>query len=138
MTKNHQTREKLLAELRKTPIVQVACRRADVSTSTYYRWREEDESFAEAADKALLEGTRLVNDMAESQLLTAIRDQNMTAIIFWLKHHHNNYSTRVEITAKHKLDDQLTPEQQAIVTEALRLSGMASQADTTGKAGGRS
>lgn len=124
----HVNKNALLEQLRKTPIVQVACQKSGVSRATYYRWRKEDEDFAEAADKALTESTALMNDMAESQLIKAVKEQNMTAIIFWLKHRHSAYSTRVRVDATHRLlDERLTPEEQDIVNQALRLSGIATE-----------
>ncbi len=115
----------LIDQLRKTPIVQLACEKTSLSRASYYRWHKDDSEFAEAADLALSEGSALVNDMAESQLMAAIRDGNMTGIIFWLKHHHPTYATRVQIDGRLKVEDQtLTPEQEAVVQEALRLAGL--------------
>ncbi len=122
-----QAREKslLLEQMKKTPIVQVACEKTGVSRATYYRWRKEDGKFAKSSDEALADGTGLMNDMAESQLLSAIRDKNFSAIAFWLKHHHPSYGTRVEVTARlENLNYQLTPEQQKTVDEALRLAAL--------------
>ncbi len=125
MSRNQATdKKKLLLRLVKTPIVEVACNQAGVPRSTYYRWRKRDEVFAEACDEAIEESTGRINDLAESQLIAAIKDQNMTAIIFWLKHHHNRYATKVEITARFKQNEALTPEQEAIVQSALRLAGL--------------
>lgn len=65
--------------------------------------------------------------MAESQLLSAIRDQNMTAIIFWLKHHHKAYATRLELSGKLNIDKEiLSPEQEELVQNALKLAGLIS------------
>jgi len=114
----------LLEQLKKTPIVQIACEKINVGRSTYYRWRKEDAEFTQQSDQALLDGSLLVNDMAESQLLSAIRDKNMTAIIFWLKHHHPAYLTRVEITSGDKEDGKLTDEQEISVKKALVLAGI--------------
>ncbi len=115
----------LIDQLRKTPIVQLACEKTGLGRASYYRWHKDDAEFAEAADLALSEGASLVNDMAESQLMAAIRDGNMTGIIFWLKHHHPTYATRVQIDGRLKVEDQtLTPEQEAVVQEALRLAGL--------------
>ena len=118
-------KKKLLLRLVKTPIVEVACTQANVPRSTYYRWRKRDEKFADACDEALEESTGRINDLAESQLISAIKEQNMTAIIFWLRHHHNRYATKVEVTARFKQDEALTPEQEVIVQTALRLAGLA-------------
>lgn len=120
-----KNQELLIEQLKKTPIVQVACEKVGVGRATYYRWRKENEVFGEQADEAIAEGASLVNDMAESQLMAAIRDKNLTAIIFWLKHHHPHYATKVEVTARLKADNEaLTPEQEALVTKALKLAAL--------------
>lgn len=120
-----KNQELLLVQLKKTPIVQVVCEKVGVGRTTYYRWRRDDPEFAKLADQAIEEGASLVNDMAESQLMGAIRDGNMTAIIFWLKHHHPQYSTKVEVTAHLKTqDEKLTPEQETLVTKALKLAAL--------------
>lgn len=98
----------LLAQLQKTPIVQIACEKAGVSRATYYRWRKEDDEFEKQADLSLGEGTMLMNDVAESQLLSLIKDKHPTGIIFWLKHHHPTYAPKMEISANKK--DSLTEE----------------------------
>lgn len=113
--------ELLLEQLKKTPIVQIACEKTDVGRSTYYRWRDEDKEFAKRADEALQEGSLLINDMAESQLLSAVRDKNMTAIIFWLKHHHKAYANRLEISAIRPEEEALTPEQEQLIQKALAI-----------------
>jgi len=115
----------LLEKLKETPIVEVACRKTGIARATYYRWRLKDEKFAKEADLSLSEGSSLINDMAESQLLSAIKDQNMTAIIFWLKNHHPAYATKVEVTAQLKNQNEvLTPDQEALVNRALRLAAL--------------
>lgn len=123
--RQNQNKQSLIDQLKRTPIIQIACEKAGVGRATYYRWRKEDEQFAKDADDALEEGSSLINDMAESQLLSAIRDKNLGAIIFWLKHHHSSYATKVEVTARLKADNEtLTPEQEALVTKALKLAGL--------------
>lgn len=114
----------IIEQLKKTPIVQVACEKINVGRSTYYRWRKEDAEFAQQSDQALLDGSLLVNDMAESQLMSAIKDKNMTAIIFWLKHHHPAYLTKVEITSSQMKDPMLTVEQEDSVRKALLMAGI--------------
>jgi len=120
-----KNKELLIEQLKKTPIVQIACEKTGVGRATFYRWKKEDEEFARQADEAIVEGNELVNDMAESQLMAAIRDGNLGGIIFWLKHHHPRYATKVEVTARLKHDDEnLTPEQEALVTKALKLAAL--------------
>lgn len=118
-------KETLIEYLKKTPIVQVACERTNVGRATYYRWRKEDSEFSKVADLALQEGNALVNDMAESQLMSAIKDKNMTAIIFWLKHHHPAYTTKVEVTTAFKNQEiTLTDEQKQLLNKALEMAAI--------------
>ena len=123
-------RETLLEHLRKMPILQVACERAGIGRSTYYRWREEDKDFRKAADEAVTEGEALITDMSESQLITMIRDKHFQAVQLWLRQHHPKYGNRVELTGKLSMDDgPLTPEQESIVKEALRLASIGKHHD---------
>ena len=118
-------KELLIEQLKKTPIIQIACEKSGVGRATYYRWRKEDEQFAKLTDEALAEGSLLVNDMAESQLLSAIRDKNLGAIVFWLKNHHPTYATKIEVTARLKNNDEkLTPDQEALVQKALEMASL--------------
>ncbi len=75
-------------------------------------------------DEALFEGVLLMNDMAESQLLSAIREGDMTAIMFWLRCRHTAYGNKVQLnaTVEHR-DRTLTPEERATIRRALRLGG---------------
>lgn len=115
----------LIDQLKRTPIIQLACEKSGIARATYYRWTNQDPDFARLASEALLEGAALVNDIAESQLMSAIRDKNLTAIIFWLKHHHPIYATKVEVTARLKADNEvLTAEQEELVTKALKLAAL--------------
>ncbi len=117
-------KEELVEQLKKTPIVQIACEKIGVGRATFYRWRKDDKEFAQAVDQALTDGSYLVSDMAESKLISAIKKENLAAIIFWLKSHHAKYRTKLDINANiRNLDESLTPEQEALVREALRLAG---------------
>ena len=125
MSKTDANKRAVIEQLRKSGIVQISCEKTGVGRATYYRWRKDDQDFADACDQALSEGAALINDMAESQLLSAIRDKNLTAIIFWLKHHHKAYETRVNVqgTIKHQAE-ALTDEQSELVERALQLAGL--------------
>lgn len=93
-----QDKIKLLEILNETPLVQPACQKAGISRATYYRWRNEDKSFKKESDEAIKKGRLLINDLAESKLISQIKNENMTAIIYWLKHNHKNYiENRVEL-----------------------------------------
>lgn len=121
--RTQQNRQLMLKQLKKTPVVQIACEKTGIARSTFYRWKEEDKEFAKEADQALAEGVALVNDMAESQLLSAIRDRNISSIFYWLNHRHPAYSNKLEITAKVK-DETLSPEQEELIKKALEHASL--------------
>ncbi len=116
-------RKLMLEQLQKTPIVQVCCEKLSIARSTYYRWREEDPEFAKQADKALSEGVALINDLTESQLLSAIKNGNISSIFYWLNHRHSAYSNKLEITAKVK-NEVMTPEQAELIKKALENANL--------------
>lgn len=119
--KNKKQKESLLKHLMQTPIIELACKKGSVARATFYRWREEDKDFLKASDDALSEGRALINEMAESQLIMGIREKQFTSVAFWLKHNHNRYGNKLDIT--HRVDDEpLTPEQEDIVKKALALA----------------
>ena len=121
MNKTDKNKEILLEQFRKTPVIQIACEKTGVSRMTYYRWLKEDKEFEKLALDALAEGKLMVNDLAESQLISAIKDKNMTAIMQWLRHHHPEYTNKLEVTTVMR-QEELSPEQEALVREALRLA----------------
>ncbi len=134
MSRNKNADKKaLLAQLEKTPIVEAACKKAGLPRSTYYRWRKEDEDFAAKCDETIELSIGKVNDLAESQLINAIKDRNMAAVTFWLRHHHHSYRNRVEVDARlQAVQQELSPEQAELVTNALRLAGLASDEELNG------
>lgn len=123
MKKSNQTKQMFLEQLKKTPIVQIACEKLGISRASFYRWKTEDLTFAKSADEATLEGHLLVNDLAESQLIGAIKDRNLTAVMYWLKHHHNTYRNRLEIEGTVNTIQELNPEEKELVRKALELTG---------------
>ncbi len=121
--KKNKFQNQFLDELRKVPIIQVACEKTGLSRNSVYRWRKDDKEFLKNMDTALIEGVALVNDMSESQLLTLIKDKNYPAISFWLLHRNDNYKNKLEITTKDD-DEELTPSQAKIVRQALKLANI--------------
>jgi len=123
--RQERNKELIIKKLKQTPIVQIACSKTGISRATYYRWRQKDKEFRKSADKAIFEGTLFINDLAESQLISSIKDKHMTGIIFWLKNHHKKYGDKVEVTAKLKGNNKLTSEQKALIKQALNLASLA-------------
>ena len=123
--KKDETREIVIEQLKKTPIVQIACEKIGISRATYYRWKKENQEFAKAADEAITEGEMLITDMSESQLISLIKNKNFAAIQLWLRHHHPKYTNKVEMTGNLNVKEEpLTPEQAALVEKALKLAGV--------------
>ena len=119
----------LIEQIRKTPIIQVSCEKMGISRATFYRWKKVDSKFNDEVEVALQEGAQLINDMAESQLISAIKDGNLTGIIFWLKNHHKNYSPKLEVTTKNP-DIPLTYEQKEMIRQSLNMAFSLNLADT--------
>ena len=62
-------------------VVTVACKKANIPRSTYYKWLKEDTDFANAVKD--IENIAL--DFAESQLHSQIESGSTSATIFYLK-----------------------------------------------------
>lgn len=114
----------LCEELRQRPIVQFAVKKAGISRSQFYRWMKEDKSFANKVNEALEEGTAVINDFSVSKLLTGINNDNLSAVFFWLRARHPDFSNRLHVTTKQEVSYALTDEQKKIIVEALKLSGL--------------
>ncbi len=129
MSRNQKKdKQKLITQLQKMPIVEVACKNVGIPRATYYRWRQADTKFVEACDEAIEQSSGMVSDMAESQLISAIKEKNMTAIIFWLKHHHARYTARLLLEGRIRHETEvLSPEQEDLVLRALKMAGLLPQ-----------
>ena len=123
MKKTNNLIDKFLEELRKVPIVQVACEKTGISRNSIYRWKRADEKFSQKMEQALIDGEAFVNDMSESQLLSMIKEGEWPAISFWLRHRNPKFKDKMEITAK-IVDEKLTPEQEEVVRKALELGSI--------------
>ena len=122
--RQQQEKELILAQLRKMPIASIACEKAGVGRTTYSRWRFEDDEFRKAADEAMHEGDDLLNDMTETQLMNLIKNQkpHFGAIRYRLSRCHPKYADKLQLLGNISItDERLTPEQEAVVREALKM-----------------
>jgi hypothetical protein len=122
--KKNKLQKSFFEELKKVPIVLVACEKTGLSRNSVYRWKKEDQEFSKNMDQAMLDGVAFVNDMSESQLLTMIKEKNWSAISFWLKHRNDNYKTKVQVDGSINTINELSPEQERTVKDALKLAGL--------------
>jgi cobalamin biosynthesis protein CobT len=113
----------MLEQLERTPNIQIACGRVGIGRATHHRWCKNDAEYGKKAEAAITEGVSIVNDLAESQLITAIREKDMRAITLWLKKHHPTYMDRPE-TVKEEVekDRPLTEEENALVCKILGIT----------------
>ncbi len=81
----------ILEELERTPIIQVVCEKLGISRQTFYRWMNESEENFNDVKKALSAGVNLVNDVAESNILNAIKNKDLASTKYWLSHRHESY-----------------------------------------------
>ncbi len=75
-------------------IVTYACDKTGISRETFRQWKLKDPKFKAACDEV----SDVVLDVVESKLLRKINDEDLTAIIFYLKTKgkHRGYVERVE------------------------------------------
>lgn len=120
-----QDKADVIEQLKKMPIIEIACKRANVSRSSFYRWKAEDKIFSRDADQAMKEGEDFISDMSESQLISMIKDKKFSAVQLWLKTHSPKYASRLEISGQltTREEEELSPEQQDVVRQALHFAG---------------
>ncbi len=121
--KQESKKDKILKELERCPIIEVACVRTGVGRSTYYEWIHKDKKFSQRADKALSIGNAIFTDLAESKLMENIQRNNSACIIFRLKNFHNGYAERrhLEIDLPPR---ELDLDEDRKVSNALRHMGL--------------
>ena len=93
----HIKKESILKALEQSlGVVTMACKKADVPRSTFYKWMNEDEDFA----KSVKDIENIALDFAESQLHKQISETSTSATIFYLKPKgkKRGYIERQEIT----------------------------------------
>ena len=134
MKNDKKLKEQLIEILSKNPIIQPACDRCGISRSTLYRWKDNDNVFAKQVEEAVTEGRILVTELAESKLMNAIKNENMGAIIFWLRNNDIRYSDKLEIKGHVTSTSYvLSVDQEASIKKALLLSGINDEGGQDGK-----
>ncbi len=122
--RQQKDKEAVIENLKRMPIIEIACNKSCVSRATYYRWKEQDPAFSQAVDKAQEEGEALIRDVAVSKIIKGINDDNLTAAMYWLNHRDPRFSNKVEISTTTKPQEALSKEQEEVVKKALALTGI--------------
>ena len=115
-------KEKVIEFLTEIPIAKYAYGKAGVPKSTYYKWRQIDKDFLKTSDEAIMHGKISINELAKSQLIKMIQKENITAIIFWLKHNDPDFNPRIAIDIKR--EESFDPEQIKMIVTAFRRIGI--------------
>ena len=122
--KPDKDKKAILEQLHKLPIIEIACSKTGVSRMTFYRWKKQDTEFAKEVDEAMAMGKSLISDVAESQLIAAIKKGDMRGIIFWLKHNREEYKAKVELSGTLlQIREELTDDEVEVLRQALELAG---------------
>jgi hypothetical protein len=91
MKKTKALISRLLEELEKTPIIQVACDKIGISRNTFYRWIKEDPTLLTRVNYAISLGTGRVNDVAISNVLSGIQKKDVRYTMYWLNRKHPDF-----------------------------------------------
>jgi hypothetical protein len=102
-----QNREKevLLEQLRKMPVISIACERANVGRTTFHRWIKEDAAFEEAVNDAMSEGDKVLDDVGKTQLVSLMKDKKWEAVKYFLEKHHPEFLSEKAREARDKKSD---------------------------------
>lgn len=104
MKDNPENKLLILEALKTTPLVNVACAKAGIARSSYYRWVNDDLEFKKRAQRAMRSGTHNMNDIMEGLLFQKAKQGSLNAITYYLSHMHPNYrkkdKVKVEIVQK--------------------------------------
>ena len=96
---------KVLEHLAESGNISFACKRAGISRETFYRWRKDDEGFAEKADASICDGKEFVNDLAHSKLMQSINEGYFPAVKFQLVNCHKDYHPKKTSPPYHPEDN---------------------------------
>lgn len=125
-SRQEKLKMKVIEELDKIPVVEVAVKKAGASSSTYYRWLQDDREFAKAAGLALENGVARINDIAESKVITGIYNDKADYVKFWLRARKIEYAphhSHIRQWEPDPLEDEnggLTEERKKEIYDALK------------------
>lgn len=93
--RQEKDKQAVIEGLKEMPVIAVACKKAGIGRTTFYRWLKEDAHFVKQSEDAMYQGIEFINDMSESQLVTLIKEKKMPAIALWLKNNHKRYGAKL-------------------------------------------
>lgn len=126
--RQNNIRKALTAQLERTPIIELACDKVGVSRTTFYRWIRTSKTFAKDVEKSMATGRDFINDLAESQVISLIKQGDIKAIRLWLAHNNARYANKLELLGTVTTKSELSIEQKKEIREALTLSSVGKHA----------
>mgnify|MGYP000922300530 CR=1 FL=1 len=117
-----ETKKKVLSELEKFGNVFYACKKNGVSTSTYYRWFENNRDFRKKAKTAIKVGQKNFVDLAENGLISNVGNKDQRAIEYVLSHLSKRYrkSDESKVIIIHRKDaDSYAPVKKITLEDLL-------------------
>lgn len=132
--RQNKLKEAFLDQLKRTPTIETACQKVNISRATVYRWIRESKKFEQLVDTALGEGRTFMSDIAENQLFSLIGDKKIEAIRLYLSTHNSRYSNKLELSGSlTSKAENLTKSQKKLIREALKLSSLRSHEENKKK-----
>lgn len=117
-----KTKRKILEELEKFGNVFYACKKNGISTSTYYRWFENNRDFRKKAKTAIKVGQKNFIDLAENGLISNVGNKDQRAIEYVLSHLSKRYrkSDESRVIIVHRKDtDSYAPVKKITLEDLL-------------------
>lgn len=115
-----KVKQKILDELIKQPVIEIACKRCGVARATYYRWIFEDLEFRNQARNALRMGKETVNDMAKSCVMKKISEGDLGAAKYWLSHNDPDFLPKNPTEGVKPVEQQTLA---SVILETIRRNG---------------
>jgi hypothetical protein len=123
-----KTKKELLEQLKKTPVIEIACIKAGIGRTTYYDWCRDDPEFGKAADEALHTGKEFISDVAEGNLIGKVKQGHFQSLIFWLRSHREEYGNKLEIRGQIvHVREELTEEEAQLLRKSLEMAGFSTE-----------
>ena len=87
-------KKRIVEILSEHPYIYYACGKVGISRATFYRWKHEDKDFSSEVNKSLEYGRENLKEVAESMLMRKVKEKNLEAIKFALRHNNKRYELK--------------------------------------------
>ena len=89
--RSHEDKRNIIEFLSDSPHIRLSCKKAGVSSATFYRWIQKDKKFKKEVGVALKTGRGLIVEVAEMMLIKKVQDKDLGAIKFALQQNSKRY-----------------------------------------------